>query len=433
MALPRAPDKSKENSVRRVLRQGLFHVCGMCGSRHGNEAQAEACLKNCIARYMAQQTVQDKPDKSGTMYRCAYCKRVYEKIVLAKECAKTCKNEIQKKIEVESRLKTTQTREEKLKNLAAFTGGEVSLPPPKSKPVTRPETKLEAKLEAKPEAKPAAQPSTKAAVAKAPAPAPDKPAKPTKPAPIQEETPETSAAAAPVHPAEGTKFSRDGHSYKCQTCQQKYKKYQEAMSCFDRHREQELAGVSKKREGEECFYRDGAKYACKKCNSKYFARDEVIACFKAHQDEPEVMVTGGPRKADPAATNSESTGKDTLETLRAQRAVTRSEEEKFFRDGAKYVCRVCNKKQFTKSDVIQCFDAHASEASTESQAPDTEPSLSSADLAAVTLEKSSKEKKGGINRDGEEKFYRDGARYICKKCNSKYFTRGEVIECFDKH
>ncbi len=421
MALTRPPDKSKENSVRRVLKQGLFHICGMCGSRHGNEAQAEACLKNCIARYMAQQTVQDKPDKSGTMYRCTYCKRVYDKMILAKECAKTCKTEIQKKIDVESRFKTTQTREEKLKNLAAFTGGEVSLPPPKSKPVSRPEAKLEA------------QPSSKAAAAKAPAPARDKPAKAMKPAPVQEQTPEPSADATPVHPAEGTKFSRDGHSYKCQTCHQKYKKYQEAMSCFDRHREQELAGVSKKREGEECFYRDGAKYVCKKCNSKYFARDEVIACFKAHQDEPEIMVTGGPRKADPAAANSESTGKSTLETLRAQRAVTRSEEEKFFRDGAKYVCRVCNKKQFTKSEVIQCFDAHDSEASTESLAPDTGPSLTSADLAAVAMEKSPKENKSGFNREGGEKFYRDGAKYVCKKCNSKHFTRGEVIECFDKH
>jgi len=421
MALTRAPDKSKENCVRRVLKQGLFHICGMCGNRYGNEAQAEACLKSCIARYMAQQTVQDKPDKSGTMYRCTYCKRVYEKIILAKECAKTCKTEIQKKIEVEARYKTTQTREEKLKNLAAFTSGEASLPTPTLKQATRPETK------------PDTRPSTKAAVPAAPATARDKPAKAVKPAPVQGETPEPSTAPALVHPAEGTKFSRDGHSYKCQTCHQKYKKYQEAMSCFDRHREQELAGVSKKKEGEECFYRDGAKYVCKKCNSKYFGRDEVITCFKAHQDEPEVMVTGGPRKAAPASANPESKSKDTLETLRAQRAVTRSEEEKFFRDGAKYVCRVCNKKQFTKAEVIQCFDTHASEASAESEAPDSGPSLTTADLAAVTMEKGPKESKSGFNREGGEKFYRDGAKYVCKKCNTKHFTRGEVIECFDKH
>lgn len=35
--------------------------------------------------------------------------------------------------------------------------------------------------------------------------------------------------------------------------------------------------------------------------------------------------------------------------------------------------------------------------------------------------------------DESEKFYRDGAQYVCKECSKKYFTRVEVIKCYDEH
>ena len=33
----------------------------------------------------------------------------------------------------------------------------------------------------------------------------------------------------------------------------------------------------------------------------------------------------------------------------------------------------------------------------------------------------------------EEKFYRDGARYVCRSCKGTFFTKSEVEGCFDKH
>lgn len=33
----------------------------------------------------------------------------------------------------------------------------------------------------------------------------------------------------------------------------------------------------------------------------------------------------------------------------------------------------------------------------------------------------------------EKKFFRDGARYVCTKCKSKFFTKLEVEACFDSH
>lgn len=32
-----------------------------------------------------------------------------------------------------------------------------------------------------------------------------------------------------------------------------------------------------------------------------------------------------------------------------------------------------------------------------------------------------------------EKYLRDGAKYVCRKCKQKYFTRVEVEACYDSH
>ncbi len=32
-----------------------------------------------------------------------------------------------------------------------------------------------------------------------------------------------------------------------------------------------------------------------------------------------------------------------------------------------------------------------------------------------------------------EKFKRDGAKYICKKCKNKFFSKGDVEACYDAH
>ena len=32
-----------------------------------------------------------------------------------------------------------------------------------------------------------------------------------------------------------------------------------------------------------------------------------------------------------------------------------------------------------------------------------------------------------------EKYTRDGAKYVCKKCKAKHFTKGDVETCFDSH
>jgi hypothetical protein len=36
-------------------------------------------------------------------------------------------------------------------------------------------------------------------------------------------------------------------------------------------------------------------------------------------------------------------------------------------------------------------------------------------------------------KGGEEKYFRDGAKYVCRKCKNKFFTKLEAEKCHDSH
>lgn len=38
-----------------------------------------------------------------------------------------------------------------------------------------------------------------------------------------------------------------------------------------------------------------------------------------------------------------------------------------------------------------------------------------------------------VNKDPNKKFFRDGARYVCSVCRTKFFTKLEVEGCWEKH
>ncbi|MCX6130889.1 MAG: hypothetical protein NTX25_17755, partial [Proteobacteria bacterium] len=174
------------------------------------------------------------------------------------------------------------------------------------------------------------------------------------------------------------------------------------------------------------FYRDGAKYVCNKCRKKFFGREEVVSCFDNHGPEEDSWVSGRAVSQEQQRDSNESPKNPNLDALRVQRAAIKSDEEKFTRDGAKYVCRSCSKKYFTRTEVLECFDKHLNQAENENSAPKEN---SEADGAVTVIEEKIKELRPG----GEEKFFRDGAKYVCKSCKAKFFTRPEVIACFDKH
>lgn len=48
---------------------------------------------------------------------------------------------------------------------------------------------------------------------------------------------------------------------------------------------------------------------------------------------------------------------------------------------------------------------------------------------AVAADEEKKKKKDA----SKGAFYRDGAKYVCHHCHEKYFTKNEVVKCFDGH
>ena len=176
------------------------------------------------------------------------------------------------------------------------------------------------------------------------------------------------------------------------------------------------------------FFRDGRKLVCRKCGSEMKTLDDVIACYDSHpahvKKEPQEKAVETAKKAAPKLkiVKPETQAPEVEKAPKTPRLA--NEDEKFLRDGARYVCRKCGKKSFTREDVFACYDGHAGEvkAAPVAQAP--------APVAAPEAEKIEKTPR---LKNEDEKFLRDGARYICRNCQKKHFTRGDVTACFDSH
>ncbi len=488
------------NGISRVIKQGSHFICGLCGTRYTQNAAAEACLRACVAKLNPEGVSSLSGEQKGQTFRCTYCKRTYEKFEEAKQCAVQCSATMKKKMEIETKAKTVQVSEDKLRTLAQLSGdGQLISVPTKKKeapstpPVAPPARTEEPKAKTKPQTQAPSAPSTP--------PARERPASPP---------PKEPVAAAPrpekkLHPAEGSKFVRDAHLFRCLSCNQKYSSFQEAISCFDAHKQGTFGQVAPGSEGENTVYtREGTKYRCVGCRKLHFTRTDVFACFESHSQENEnegidisldAPQTEAPSKAAPAAPSSPPLGEEIeasgKEGSKLRNISVKTEADKYFRDGAKYGCRACKKKYFTKPEVIACFDSHGDDVVLDAPTPTQSPaksgaaapvspsapktssatkpaspapqpaqaakepakeappssakaantakaSISNEQLVDAILESALKESRpasssGSAGKDSDEKFYRNGAKYVCKKCGAKYFTKDDVVTCFDRH
>ncbi|MCX6127987.1 MAG: hypothetical protein NTX25_02850, partial [Proteobacteria bacterium] len=259
MTFNRIQEKPKSSGIRRVMKQGLYCICGMCGKRYGSETQAEACLKTCIELYMTQESVTEgKPKNSGSSYRCSYCKRTYEKINQAKECASVCKISIKNKISSESKAKSGQSRAEKLQILANFSGGGQTTPDSSNNSATLRARAVQDRIE--------------------------------------------------ISPYNEIDSIQDLDEEDLES-----EKIPEEKTLNPQKPKKNSEGIEK-------FYRDGAKYACNKCRKKFFSRDEVISCFDNHGPEEDQLVSGRTAPSEPQPETNESPKNSNLDALRLQRA-----------------------------------------------------------------------------------------------------------------
>jgi transposase-like protein len=353
----------------------------VCRKAYATEAEAERCLAACMHRHVnPPSTVATEQHGSKKRYRCHFCKRVYDAEQPARACAAECKKRTQEVIAQDKQEKTTA------RPPGATAGGASS---PAKAPLGRP-AGAGPRAEAATTAPPAA--STSAA-----------------------EAPTRHNQRAPVRRDDMHKFLREGRKLICRKCGAEHPTLDTVIACYDSHPEKQARPAATS--DDEKFFRDGAKYVCRTCQKKWFTRVEAVACYDGHGDQ------ASSAKAAPAAPASAPAATATSSGSTSSRAGSLDDDTKFFRDGAKYVCRSCGKKVFTRTDVIACFDGHAGAPAATVDAPVEAPASPSAPAPAPL----------GNAADDDAKFYRDGAKYVCRKCNKKVFTRVDVIACFDAH
>ncbi len=334
--------------VRKIFKKGDTYICGLCGSTFADLLDVQANLRECTKNFLADGgTIETAPKR----YRCSFCKRVYNSVEEAKVCSANCRTGIDARIASEAKAGQAVSAENKLEVLAQYIKDPLAL------------TALQA--------------------AKSP-----RPAQPIADLPkLSVYVPKKTE----IMEGENIKFTRDKDQFRCMRCKQRYGSVEDVKRCFDSHGET-LVSHAKPKSTDARYSLDGKKFRCNTCERLYLSIEDVVKCSQTH----DVAVVGKTKKE--------------------------GDQLAFFRDGAKYVCRTCSKKYFSKDDVIACFEADK----TRPAAPVTAAAAAAKAMNHVPKTLASK-------KDDAEKFFRDGAKYVCRGCNKKHFSRDETLACFDGH
>jgi hypothetical protein len=208
--------------------------------------------------------------------------------------------------------------------------------------------------------------------------------------------------------------------------------------------------------------KDGAagpkQFRCGFCKRVYTKRNEAQACADACRNQTKQAVEAE-RKLSPvrAAATAPAAAPAAAKKPAAARKPTpvpapekerksqkpkfgREHMHKFLRDGRKLICRKCGKESPTMEAVIACYDADE-----KAPKPKVERVQKSEDQAvfapvpaptAKTLEdEAAAARIRGAQPVADEAsmFFRDGARYVCRHCSAKFFTKGDVVACYKSH
>lgn len=115
---------NRAGSVRRVLRRGDQHVCGLCRSEYGALPLAHSCVVRCWSEFLALRPVIVRAKGKHLSYRCRFCARDHQEKVTAVSCAEACRSRLVEAFEVEL-------------SLSDLAEGIPSQPPKRTKPILR--------------------------------------------------------------------------------------------------------------------------------------------------------------------------------------------------------------------------------------------------------------------------------------------------------
>ncbi len=324
--------------VKRVLRRGQHFVCGMCGSQHQEGKVAQGCLERCLTGFFRQQPVNTVRRDGKTEYQCSYCKRCYENSTFAQKCASDCQSRLQQRSQKEQTIAR--------KKLA---GVRIDLPQAKAKG----QASMSSGRDADAQEILAGLPAGVAFLTTGPS-APETStaaATPTAKAPMPHDNAEKKKSSGPsrIDPEIAKKVLKDGRTMVCRRCGGEYATMQEAGQCYDRHPPQEKGEVIQiSAEDRKKYRRASGQFECSYCGASHGRVQEAIKCYDTHDRTEENSGNQTAPEPIPAATPAPII------------AIKNNpdDDKKFSRDGAKYICRECKSKFFTREDVISCFDGH---------------------------------------------------------------------------
>ena len=115
---------NRAGSVRRVLRSGDQHVCGLCRSKYGALPLAHSCVLRCWSEFLALRPVIVRAKGKLLSYRCRFCARDHLEKVAAVSCAEACRGRLAEAFEVEL-------------SLSDLTEDLPARPPRRTKPILR--------------------------------------------------------------------------------------------------------------------------------------------------------------------------------------------------------------------------------------------------------------------------------------------------------
>jgi len=213
----------RAGTIRRVVRRGAIHICGLCRRQYSEEDEAHDCVVSCWGELLSLNPVLRRRSLAIVHFRCRFCARDHHSVARATACAAACRRYVIDAFAVEDELysgeDTASPRPRRV-----FEARVLPPPPPprSASPKARAATE-EPAAQAPPEAPPEA-PAPAAAPAAAPAPV----AKPAAAAP--EAVPDLR-----VIPKDGDVFLRDGARYICKTCKAKYFTREDVFNCYEKH------------------------------------------------------------------------------------------------------------------------------------------------------------------------------------------------------
>lgn len=207
---------------------------------------------------------------------------------------------------------------------------------------------------------------------------------------------------------------RRGSKFVCGMCRIAYASQKDAKSCLrdDIERLVALQPVQVIKKGTSCTYR------CSICSRDYAHHDSALACArdcKYELDKQRILeekITGIPLKPP----NPHKFPKRTTMTVQVQQIAKVSLKRQD--DDSNRHSNLMPEKTQEALHIEELTGVENELNSTDAQPLEAQPEIK----ANVPPEENLK-----------EKFYREDAKYVCSTCNEKYFTKVEVIECFDRH